>query len=201
MFIIHTDIKQTSIHFSSTVYITITISKTTWKFRECKIFYIDGSLFLLLKTLAAFCHIKFQSKTKVIYFDWLSTVLWLRDIFKRYFNHWQKNWYRSKPVKDQTFMMSTWTGDVHKGHYCSFLLMEGLREERSQNWSFFVAVINVWSVIGLELQPIQSLEVVLSSLTSSHKPDTFWLLKEQPLAPPPTLLMTKPKHLLLPVGT
>ena len=149
----------------------------------------------------AFCHIKFQSKTNVIYFDWLSTILWLRDIFKQYFNHWQKNWYRSKPVKDHTFMMSTWTGDVYIGHYCSFLLMEGLGEERSQNWSFFVAVVNVWPLIGLELQEIQSLEVVPSSLTSSHKPDTFWLPKEQPLAPPPTLLMTKPKHLLLPVGT
>ena len=45
----------------------------------------------------------------------------------------------------------------------------------SQNWSFFVAVINVWPLNGLKLQPIQWEQAVVSSLTSRHKPDTFWL--------------------------
>ena len=43
----------------------------------------------------------------------------------------------------------------------------------SQNWSFFVAIIDVGPLNGLKLQPIQSLEAVDSSSTSSHKSDTF----------------------------
>ena len=55
--------------------------------------------------------------------------------------------------------------------------MEGRGEAQdvrgSQNWSFFVAVINVLTLNGLKLQPMQSLEAVVSSSISNHKPDTF----------------------------
>ena len=77
--------------------------------------------------------------------------------------------------------MSADSLDFKQKIYCSFLRMW-----RSQKWSFFVTVINVWPLNGLKLQPIQSLEAVVSSSTSSHKPHTFWLWREQPppLSPP-----------------
>ena len=55
----------------------------------------------------------------------------------------------------------------------------------------FVAVINVWPLNGLKLQPIQSLAPVVYSSASSPPP----------LTPLPTPLMTKPKRLLPLVGT
>ena len=50
--------------------------------------------------------------------------------------------------------------------YRSFLQMV-------QNWLFCVTVKNVLPRNALKLQPIKSLEEVVSSSTSSHKPDTF----------------------------
>ena len=70
-----------------------------------------------------------------------------------------------------------------------------------------MVVINLWPLNGLKLQPIQSLDAADSSSTSSHKADIYSLLSEQPPAPPPlthvspTPLMTKPKHMLVLVGT
>ena len=68
--------------------------------------------------------------------------------------------------------------------YCLFLQMEGWGEG-SQNWSFFVTLINVWPLNGLKLQPIQLLEAVFSSPRSSHKPNTYWLCKEEHPTPAP----------------
>ena len=58
----------------------------------------------------------------------------------------------------------------------------------SQNWSFFLVVINVWPLNDLKLQPIQSLGAVVSSSTWNHKPDTFFNYVENnpPPSPSPT---------------
>ena len=84
--------------------------------------------------------------------------------------------------------------------YCSFLQMDGVVHRRWgwQNWSFTVAVINIWPKNVLKLQPIQSLEAVASS-TSSRKPDKFYQHREQPSAPHPLTPLPTPlvtKHLL-----
>ena len=111
-------------------------------------------------------------------------------------------------------MTSTWKGDSHIGEAglkicymsadsfafeqkicCSFLQMEGVG-----HWTWEVTKLVIFCV-RLKLQPIQSLEAVISSSTSSHKPDKFRLRREQPPSPYPNPLMTKPKHLLLSVGT
>ena len=69
----------------------------------------------------------------------------------------------------------------------------------SHYWSFLVCVINVWPLNCLKLQPIQLLEQVLSSSSSQIHFDCH---REQPPASPsPDPLMTKPKDLLLSVGT
>ena len=47
-----------------------------------------------------------------------------------------------------------------------------------------MAIKNGWPLKGLKLLPIKSLQAVVSSSTSSHKPDTFWLRKEQPPVSP-----------------
>ena len=106
-----------------------------------------------------------------------------------------KNSYPSKHVRDHVFMLPIWKGDVHIGsqnwsHVCLQILL--LLHERSivhfcrwkgwgtgcrgsQNCSSFVAIINVWSLNGFKLQPIQSLEAIVSSSTLRYQPDTFWL--------------------------
>ena len=67
-------------------------------------------------------------------------------------------------------------------------------------WSYFVDVINVSPLSDLKLQPIQLLEAVVTSSTSSQT--HFGCGREQSQAPPShTSLMTKPKDLLLSVGT
>ena len=47
---------------------------------------------------------------------------------------------------------------------------------------------------GLKWQTIQSLEAAVSTSTSSHKPDTFWLRREQPPTP------TAPRRSLSPLS-
>ena len=63
--------------------------------------------------------------TNATYCDWPSTVLWLRNIFKQYFDYWivllkrkdgnffkteKKNSQHSKPGRDHTFITFTWKG-------------------------------------------------------------------------------------------
>ena len=86
------------------------------------------------------------------------------------FSKTEKKSYLRKHLRHQTFMTSTWKGMFTWGGlkichmspeffvlkqkiYCSFLRME-------------------W-VCGVKLQPIQSLEAVVSSSIASHEPDTF----------------------------
>ena len=69
----------------------------------------------------------------------------------------------------------------------------------SQNCSFFLSVINVWPLNGLKLQLIQRLKaVVLQHQASSQIRFNSVENNPQALHPP---LMTKPKHMLLSVGT
>ena len=64
-----------------------------------------------------------------------------------------------------------------------------------------VAVINLWSLNDLNLQTNQLLGTLVSSSTSSHKPDTLSLHTKPLSASPRTTMITRPKHLLLSVGT
>ena len=64
-----------------------------------------------------------------------------------------------------------------------------------------VAVINLWSLNDLKLQTNQLLETLVSSSTSSHKPDTFSLHTKPLPGSPRTTMITRPKHLLFSVGT
>ena len=159
----------------------------------------------------AFFHMKFQSILSLVLFTLtddpqfygleisLSNILMIGLFLSSnrmiVFSNTEKNSYHSKHVRDHTFITSTW-GSIKVCHmfadsfflnqkiYCSFSQVEGLG---SQNWSLFVIFINVWSLNDLKLQPVQSLEAVVSSLTSGHKPDTFWLRREQlPPAHTPT---------------
>ena len=63
--------------------------------------------------------------TYAIYFDWRSTILWLRNVLKQYFNDWfvsfkqqddnfsktEKILYHNKHVRDNTFMTSIWKAE------------------------------------------------------------------------------------------
>ena len=63
--------------------------------------------------------------TYAIYFDWRSTILWLRNVLKQYFNDWfvsfkqqddnfsktEKVLYHNKHVRDNTFMTSIWKAE------------------------------------------------------------------------------------------
>ena len=72
-------------------------------------------------------------------------------------------------------------------------------EGGSQNCSFFLSVINVWPLNGLKLQLIQRLKaVVLQHQASSQIRFNSVENNPQALHLP---LMTKPKHMLLSVGT
>ena len=118
----------------------------------------------------------------------------------------EKKPYHSIHWKDHTFMTSIWMGDSHMEGlkicymfvtYLQFLLflnkrsvvhfsrwrVWGIGRGGPKNWSFFVDVRNVWLLNGLKLQLGQSLEPVAFSSTSSHKPETLWLCREQPQAP------------------
>ena len=106
-----------------------------------------------------------------------------------------KNSYPSKHVRDYVLMLPIWKRDVHIGrvsklvtclqillllhersivHFCRWKGW-GTGYRGSQNCSSFVAIMNVWSLNGFKLQPIQSLEAVVSSSTLRYQPDTFWL--------------------------
>ena len=131
------------------------------------------------------------------------------------FSKTEKKSYHRKHVRDHTFMTSTWKEDVQWGvlnicHviadffvfkqkiYCSFFA--DVESSGSHNWSFFVDVMNLWPLNGLKLQPISLLEAGISTSTSNQI--HFDCRREQPPAPPsPNPLMTKPKDLLLSVGT
>ena len=65
----------------------------------------------------------------------------------------------------QIGQMSADSFDFKQKIYCSFLQMEGVAQVMgvSQNWSFFVTVINVWPLNGLKLQPMQALEAVVDA--------------------------------------
>ena len=67
--------------------------------------------------------------TYAIYFDWRSTILWLRNVLKQYFNDWfvsfkqqddnfsktEKILYHNKHVRDNTFMTSIWKAEGRGG--------------------------------------------------------------------------------------
>ena len=100
------------------------------------------------------------------------------------FSKIEKNLYQNKRVKVHTFMTCTWK---ENGDTLTLIchMVEGIFIFKQKiYWYFFVVVINVWPLNDLNLQPIQSLEGVVSSSTSSHKSDTFWLHREQPPAFP-----------------
>ena len=70
--------------------------------------------------------------------------------------------------------------------YFPFLEIEGWGgvggwDHKIGHFLFFVAIIKYMTPKWFKLQPIQSLDVGVSSARSSHKPHTFWLRREQPL--------------------
>ena len=102
--------------------------------------------------------------TNAIYFDWRFTLVWLRDVFKQYFDEWlvlfkqqDGNFFWNRKLISQQSIY-----DVH---------MEGDSHMR-----------RVLKLNGLQ---IQSLVVVVSSSTSSHKLNKFWLHRDNITTPSP----------------
>ena len=61
------------------------------------------------------------------------------------------------------------------GHKICHMFADSFFSKQKIYWSFFVVVINVWPLNYFKLQPMQPLQAVVSSSTSSHQPNILWL--------------------------
>ena len=61
------------------------------------------------------------------------------------------------------------------GHKICHMFADSFFFKQKIYWSFFVVVINVWPLNYFKLQPMQPLQAVVSSSTSSHQPNILWL--------------------------
>ena len=110
----------------------------------------------------AFCHkISKYTITNAIYFDWQSTIVWLKSVFKHYFDDWLVSfkqqdgnffWNRKKFTSQQT-LKGPYIYDIHR---------------KGSGGKVFVGAVNIWPLNGLKLQPIQLLEELFFPSISSQ---------------------------------